>query len=313
MSNIIQKEKIINKLNLLENHILDLIEYNNLKNYKNIKKFTIKIDYHKELSSYNYSINILRGTNKPEKTLTIRFNSEEKIDNLIENLIESITKNKYFSYTSFGMDFNFINKYVINFKNNVSVEFYINDKSDLAFYMNIDELYKKNTIIGNYINVNINPELKDELQREKAIRIINNIDNLFSNLIKLNDIENYENIKPYKLSIKCDYDDENECYLYNFNIIRGSIHPEIISEYSLSIKNNDLVIYELKKLLNKYLNSDNLIYKASYQKYNKINYLINLKKEILIDICNNIEKDVEFFNNIFNVSNKKKKLIYNEK
>lgn len=313
MSNSIQKEKIANKLNLLENHILDLVEYNNLKNYQNIKKFTIKIDYYEETSSYNYSINILRGTNKPEKTLTIRFNSEDKINDLIENMIKNITKSKYFSYTSFGKDYSDINKFAINFKNNVSVEFYINDENDLKFYKKINEIHKKNTIINTNIDITLNSELKDELQRIKAIKVINNIDSIFSNIIKLNDIENYENTKPYKLSITCDYDKENECFLYNFNIIRGTMHPENIVEYSLSIKDNDIVLYELKKLLNKYINSEKLIYKATYEKYNSTNYSINLKKEIVIDISNKIEKDIGFFNNLFNVSNKEKKLVYSEK
>lgn len=312
MKSSIQKEKIVKKLNLLENHILDLVEYNNLKNYQNIKRFIIKIDYHEEISSYNYSINILRGTNKPEKTLTIRFNSEEKINDLIENMIKNITKSKYFSYTSFGMDYTEINKFAINFKNNVSVEFYINDENDLEFYKRINEKYKKNTIISSHLDITLNSELKDELQRIKAIKVINNIDSIFTDIIKLNDIENYENTKPYKLLIKSDYDEENECFLYDFNIIRGSIHPENIVEYSLSIKDNDIVLYELKKLLNKYINSENLIYKSTYKNYNSKNYSINLKKEITIDISNNIEEDIEFFNNLFNVSTKEKKLVYIE-
>ena len=185
MKSSIQKEKIVKKLNLLENHILDLVEYNNLKNYQNIKRFIIKIDYHEEISSYNYSINILRGTNKPEKTLTIRFNSEEKINDLIENMIKNITKSKYFSYTSFGMDYTEINKFAINFKNNVSVEFYINDENDLEFYKRINEKYKKNTIISSHLDITLNSELKDELQRIKAIKVINNIDSIFTDIIKL--------------------------------------------------------------------------------------------------------------------------------
>lgn len=311
MNNIIQKEKIINKLNLLENHILDLVEYNNLENYHNIKRFVIKINYHKEITSYNYYINIFRGINKPEKTLTMRFNSEVKVNDYIYNMINNITKSKYFSYTSFGKDFKDINKFAINFKNDVVVEFYINDQSDLEFYKKINEIYSKKTITNNHLDISLNSDVKDELQKIKAIKIINNIDSIFTNIIKLNDIENYENTKPYKLLIKSDYDNDNQCYLYNFNIIRGSIHPENIVEYSLSIKDNDIVLNELKKILDKYIKSDNLLYKSTSLKYNNINYSINLKKQITIDINNNIEEDVEFFNNIFNC-NKEKKLVHKE-
>jgi len=310
MNKNIQKEKIKYKLNILKNHILDLIEYNNLRNYQNTKKYTIKIQYFKEKSSYNYTVFILRGTNDPGKTLTLRFNSEEKINDLIENMIKNIVINEYFSYSSFGKDYNDLNKYVINFKNNVEVEFYFDDDNDLEFYKNIDKKYQKNTIITNNINMSLTTKMKDELQRIKAIKVINNIDNIFNNIIKLNDIENYENKKPYKLLINGQYDKNKEHYMYNFYIVRGTVNPENIVEYSLSIFNNDIVLKELENLINKYMNSDNFIYKASYNSYDNIYYTINLEKDIKIDICNDIEKDNDFYKNVFKFNDNQKRLFY---
>jgi len=300
--NDIQNKKNETKFNLLEEHILDLIEYNNLKNYDNIKKFTVKINYFKELNGYNYDINILRGTHYPQKTLSLRFNSKEKINDLIKNLILKLLNNDYLLYTSFGKNYDFIDKYVLNFKNDVKVEFSINDNQDKLFYESINKLHKNNIIIKDIDKFLLNDLMKDELQKNKAIKVINSIDNLFDSIIRINNINNYENKKPYKLLIKSSYSKDRTCYFYSFNIIRGDINPEIVVEYSLSINDNDIVLEELNKLLSKYINSNDILYKDSYNAFLEEHYELSMNNQIKIKIETNIDKDIEYFNKIMNDS-----------
>ena len=312
MNNNIQKEKIVKKFNLLKNHIIDLIEYNNLTDYNNTKKFTIKINYYKEITNntYNYNISILRGMNNPEKTLNVRFNSDEKINDLIETMIKDLFKNQYLSYTSFNKKYNDINKYVLNFKNDVNIEFYIKDKLDKEFYENLNKEFNNEIIINNNFYSELTEERKDELQRLKAVKILDNIQNIFSNVININNIENYDNLKPYKLLIQSKYDVIKECYVYNFNIIRGNIIPEIIVEYSLSIKNNDIVLNKLNYLIERYINSNDLLYKCTLDELRQNKYQINLKNYITIELVSNIEKDNKLYDELFNTS---KKLLYTKK
>jgi len=58
------------------------------------------------------------------------------------------------------------------------------------------------------------------------------------------------------------------------------------------------------------MNSDNFIYKASYNSYDNIYYTINLEKDIKIDICNDIEKDNDFYKNVFKFNDNQKRLFY---
>ena len=305
MKNIIQNEKAVKKMNLLKDHILKLAEYNNIENYNNIKEFNNNISYTKfNEEYYMYKIKINRGTNNPEKSLDIRFKTSTKIYDLLENLIMTLTNSKYFSHQSLKKTYesSCFNKFIVNLKKGVTVSIDLNDKEDENFLNNINNKINNNSriIVNTVDNLNISDEIKDTVQQTKAELIINNVSSIFESLININKIENYNNKKPYKLIVNTDYNENKNCHIVSFKIIRGTANPETILNYSLSIVDENILYNKIYDMLQNYLINEDLLYVGT-NTFNKINtYDIYYKNLMLIQIVPNTENDKVFFDSIIN-------------
>lgn len=305
----IQYEKAEKKIEIIKDIINGLVDYNNLINYDNQKKFSINIDYYKDKikDCYIYTININRGLDNPKSILNMRIQYKDKINKLILELINNLYSNKYFDYTSYKIDTNtkYNDTFYINFKNNVSVSFKINDKKDEILYESINKYYN-NPIINTLSNLKLNKNIKDSIQISKSLKTISLVDNIFDKLGELNNIENYNNIKPYTLKISSNKIDDY--YKYDFKINRGSINESTFLDFSISINNKEIIYDKLLEIINKSINKKTFLYKSLNQLNDKYTYNINLSKMLKIELITNDIEDKIFFNDILNfdkyISNK---------
>lgn len=301
MKDKIQYEKAENKLSIIEELFLGLTEYNNLTNYNNNKRFTLKMNYIYDNSEncYRYTFTLLRGLNNPKTILELRLQYKDKINDLIEEMIERIINNNNFSYISFGTDYHHITKkFSLNMKNEVSIDFEMKDDEDKELYERIRDKYNNPTIIITKESKSINEDEKDELQVNKAKKTIEIIKNILDSLNKYNNLENYENTKPFKLTVT--NNKEEDYTKFNFVITRGDYDNETIIDLSLSIKDTSIIYRELYELMLDYVSKDEFIYNTiSNSEYNK-SFNINLKNGITLIFKINSKKDELFYGNFFN-------------
>lgn len=315
MKDQIQYEKAQNKLSIIEELFIGLTEYNNLENYNNNKRFNFKITYMFDdiEKCYRYKIELIRGLNEPKTILELRLQYKEKINELLEQIISNIVKNDKFSYTSYGVDYNNLEKkFSLNMKGDVSIDFPIKDEEDRKFYEEISERYNKPTIIMSLEKESIDEQAKDELQQEKATKIIDIIKNILDSLNKYNNLENYENTKPFKLIVS--NTNETDYNKFTFNIVRGDYDNETIIDLSLSIKDISIIYRELYELMLDYVCKDEFIYNTIGNSSYKKTFNIHLNNGITLTFNINTKKDELFYENFFNeyrheiIDRKKQKL-----
>ena len=300
MKDKIQYEKAENKLSIIEELFNRLTEYNNLTNYNNNKRFNLKMNYiYDDIEKcYRYTFTLTRGLNNPKNILELRLQYKEKINELIEQMIERIINNEKFLYMSFGTEHhNITKKFSLNMKNEVSIDFEIKDKEDLELYESIRDKYNTPTIIITKETETISEEEKDELQANKAKKTIEIIKNILESLNKYNNLENYENTKPFKLIVS--NSKEEDYTKFNFSITRGNYSNETIIDLSLSIKDASIIYRELYELMLDYVSKDEFIYNTiSNSEYNK-SFNINLKNGLTLSFKINNKKDELFYGNFF--------------
>lgn len=293
MNKDLQLEKIKYKLRIINDLIDALVDYNGIEGYENKKKFTISIDYetNNNKDKYYYDVKILRGVNRPKEIFNTRFIYTENILEILISFINKFINSDNFLYTSFTRDIymNKDSKYNINLKNDVTIAFNIKNAKDLATYKTIEQEFIKKTVIMS--EQNKFSKSKDVLQLEKAYKIINIVDRILISLSEYNSIVDYNNKKPFNLRVSNHCDAAKKCYVYNFSIIRGNLNPETLLNLRVSIKDNKVIYNLLLDLINKYKQSDNYLYETLNLKNYPINYKINLKNSVSIQLNINNEQD----------------------
>lgn len=299
MDKALQKEKIAYKMDIVTNLINDLIEYNSIEGYNNQKRFTIKIEYDKNPHNTNhyYSIKIIRGYNNPKNIFNMRFIYDENINNILNDLILNIIKSDTFLYTTYTTENKELpEKYNIFLKNDVIVTIDIKDKEIYDMTKKIGEQLPKEFLLE--IKENTSKD-KDELQKEKLIKIFNLFKNIFSILEYYNSIENYDNKKEYKLRISNYYNSNRECYIYNLSIIRGICPEEKLLELGISIKDNEIMYKMIYELAQSYNSKKTYIYDITRNsQYNGI-YSIHMENNITLEFVYGNERDSYFYSELY--------------
>lgn len=297
MNKELQDIKIIQKLNLISKLIELLSNYNNIEGYTNQKKFTIDINYRREINNpnYYYTINILRGTNKPKIIFNMRFVSYKKIDKALETIIQQLINNSSFSHTSFSSDYDYYSSYNINLKNNVEVKFGINSQEDLDSFKDIEKQFDKKEIIISPVEET--EKTKDDLQKEKMVSTIELMHNILNILEQYNNIEDYENKKPFRLNIKNYYDSFKECYVFTFIILRGNTKPEIFLTLNASIKTKDVFYNKVFDLIMEYKQKQSFLVDMISNNNHRGTYSILTKSNISLDFVFDDETDKSFYLN----------------
>jgi len=306
MKDKLQYEKAQTKMNIIEKLIEGLSDYNNISNYNNVKNLNIKVGYIYDVTGdfYKYYIKLYRGINNPTQILDLHLNYKEKINDLILEMIDKLVKNKYFYYTAFSKDRNSVNYYSVNLKGDVSINFQINDDNDKDFYNSIEQKYEGKTILGYNNYREITSEMKDDVQQEKAIKIINLLSKILNSLCKYNNLENYDNIKPYKLEVSNKYDKTKQCYKFIFTIVRGNKHPEEMLELTCSVKDKNFIYSIIYDMMLDFVSKEEFIYNSINTSFNKC-FDINLKYGIQLSFKINDFNDNIFYENFFNECKKK--------
>lgn len=134
----IQKEKMINTIDLFANVLNILEQYNTIEDYNNTKPFSFKIkNYHdKQKDCFIFTFRIMRGNNKPEEFLTLTASIKDKkiFYDKIYDLINHFKQKESFLINMLTNEFN--GSYTILTKNRISLEFDFNDELDKNFYIN---------------------------------------------------------------------------------------------------------------------------------------------------------------------------------
>lgn len=306
MNKDLQDIKINQKLNVLSQLIESLSNYNNIEGYTNQKKFTIHINYRREINNpnYYYTVNITRGTNKPKTIFNMRFVSYKKIDKELDSLIKELINNTSFTHTSFSSSYNCYTSYNINLKNNVEVKFGIKTQEDLESFKEIEKQFNKKEIIIKPAEAT--KKTKDELQEEKMISTIDLMGNLLNILEEYNNIEDYDNKKPFRLSIKNYYDKFKECYVFAFIILRGNTKPEIFLSLNASIKTKDLFYSKIYNLIMNYKQKENFLIDMISNNNFKENYSILTKSNISLEFVCEDDLDKNFYLNLSRETSEKR-------
>lgn len=298
MNKNLQDIKINQKLNLILELIESLSNYNNIEGYTNQKKFTIDISYRREINNPNfyYTINIIRGTNRPKTIFNMRFVSYKRIDEDAEILINKLIKNRLFSHTTFSSSYDEYSSYNINFKNNVEIRFGINSKEDLDRFKEIEKQFSKKEIV-----ISIPEEsdkTKDELQEEKMISIIELMQNILNTLEEYNNIEDYANKKPFRLNVKNYYDKFKECYVFTFMILRGDTRPEIFLTLNASIKTKEVFYNKIYDLIMNFKGKESFLIDMISNNNYKGSYTVLTKSNISLDFVCDDDLDRNFYLNL---------------
>lgn len=133
---IIQKEKAIKIINLYTNFIKEIEEYNNIEDYNNVKPYKLRITNfcNIEKECYTYNFTIIRGDIRPEIILNLNINIQDNtiIYNEFYKLITELKEQD--NYLQDFIDLNtYPNSYNLNLKNNVNLEYLINNETDEKF------------------------------------------------------------------------------------------------------------------------------------------------------------------------------------
>lgn len=296
MNKILQQIKIERKVELIIELVKSLVEYNNIEGYNNQKKFTIKLDYQKDMFEplYFYKITVIRGINKPKNIFNLRFVSDENIKDLLSDITENFIENEYFSHTTFstGINRKDYTSYNINLKNNVEFKLGIKSDEELKIFNEIEKRFKSKSIILE--SPKLSDKSKDEVQKEKFMKIIQLFKKIMNILEEYNSIEDYTNKKPFKLKISNIYNEKKRCYVYTYSIIRGDITPEVILSLRASINDKRIAYDNIYDLLVDFKIRDSfLIDSVKFDSDGE--YCMYLKNGISIELIFDKEKDLKFY------------------
>lgn len=286
------------KLDIIKKIINELCIYNGIVGYDNRKDFKIKFDFGRRLNSKDsfYTIKILRGLNNPKEVFKTTYECEN--DKEIKKLIEEIINSNNFLYTSFKCKNNIgmISQYNINLKNNTVIEMDIKDANMMNYIKNLENDSKQIVIKENYEQIN-----KDDIQKEKIVKIFNLFTNIFNELSSYNLKDISKNIIAFKISSI--YDTTNECFKYEFSI-NDLYNKNTILNLTASIRDNKFIYDYIYKLIKNYKSKDYFFYDM-IKKDIKDSYVINLSNNCMLEfeISNNYDK--YFYNGIFNNENNK--------
>ncbi len=317
MKDKVQREKADLKLKAIYEIIEGLINYNNIVNYDNIKPYNIDINYYydNDKKCYKYTFTILRGIN--EKVCEFNLSYRNQINKSLIKFIDALSKKNELLYTSFN---NINHKtFNLNFKNNITVKFNINNELDDTLFNEINDKInssKNNSKQLNEDNYNSTLKTTDEIQEEKALKIINIFRKMFKNIYNYNNLEDYENTKHFNFKMENNYDSFDKCYKYKLSIIRGSNNPKPILKLRFSIKNNNKIYNKLYNLIMNYLMKNEMQYNYFSKDYSVETFGIHLDNNIELSFIYNNEKDKKFYTNfktenIKNTNNKTLKKEYN--
>jgi len=301
MKDILQYEKANKKFSIIKKLIEELTEYNNLENYEKIKNFTFKINYYYDSfdKCYKYNIKLLRGLNDSKAILDLNLQYKEKLNEFILELINSLIKNEHFKYTCYVNKFEDESLYVINLNNNISVEFSINDNEDKLNFSNIEKRFPTKQICFYKEKIIMSEEIKDNLQHDKALKTIKIIKEILNSLCELNSIENYDNIKPFRVFVDNKFDPYKECNKFTFTIYRGNINEKKMFELSLSIKNTDVVYNEIYEMMIDLINRDEFVMCSISNNYIEKLFDIKLNNKISIEFSCKNEIDEKFYSSFY--------------
>lgn len=133
----IQKEKMINTIELMDKVLRILEQYNTIEDYNNTKPFNFKVkNYYDNLKEcYIFNFIITRGNTNPEVFLTLNASIKDKkvFYDKIYDLMHHFKQKDSFLINMLINDFN--GSYTILTKNNLSLEFAFKDELDKTFYI----------------------------------------------------------------------------------------------------------------------------------------------------------------------------------
>lgn len=226
-----------------------LSDYNSINGYNNQKKFTFLITTNeaRDKDKKIYNIELLRGTNNKKTIFKLNVLLDKDDYKTLHNFILKATESDNFMYTSFTSDNSFINSYNINLKNDVAISYNIDNEHDLSICKDIESTFKNKRLIQK--DEILSDTNKDEVQKTKAIKIIDAFKNLFMLITEYNAKENYTNIKPFTFNITNYFNNEKKCYVYNFEIIRGTYNKDKILDLRASIYDKEFMLNELNELI----------------------------------------------------------------
>ena len=122
---------------------------------------------------------------------------------------------------------------------------------------------------------------------------------MFSILEKYNGIENYDNKKAYTLKINNYYNNDRECYVYEFSIIRGKDIAKEVLTLNATIKDNDIVYKLINDLIKEYTNKSNFIYDSITNSTYNDNYSLILQNDMKIEFSFGNLRDRFFYREIY--------------
>ena len=226
-----------------------LSDYNNINGYNNQKKFTFLITTKeaRDKDKKIYNIELLRGTNNKKIIFKLNVLLDKDDYKTLQDFILKATGSDNFMYTSFINDNGSIKSYNINLKNDVAISYNIDNEHDLSICKDIESTFKNKKLIQK--KEILSDTNKDEIQKTKAIKIIDAFKNLFMLITEYNAKENYTNIKPFTFNITNYFNNEKKCYVYNFEIIRGTYNKDKILDLRASIYDKEFMLNELNELI----------------------------------------------------------------
>lgn len=286
-----------------------LSDYNSINGYNNQKKFTFLITTNeaRDKDKKIYNIELLRGTNNKKTIFKLNVLLDKDDYKTLHNFILKATESDNFMYTSFTSDNSFINSYNINLKNGVSITYKIDNEFDLSICKDIESTFKNKKLIQK--DEILSDTNKDEVQKTKAIKIINAFKNLFMLITEYNAKENYTNIKPFTFNITNYFNNEKKCYVYNFEIIRGTYNKDKILDLRASIYDKEFMLNELNELILFIKDIDTYVIDSTTNGYLYDSYNLRYQNNINVNFYIKDDIDKEFYESKKD-KNQEKAIIY---
>lgn len=298
MEKSLKRKNMDYKLDIIKKLIYELCKYNNAAGYDNKKEFFIKFDYIKTLDPKEsfYTIRINRGLSSPKEVFNLTYELENDLK--LKELISEILYSEYLLYTSYKCgNSGMISKYNITLKNDIIVEFDVRDANMFNIIKSIENNFNNNRVYVNDVTIKCN---KDDIQKEKLIKIFNLFTNIFGELNSYNSNNNSVYNSTYSLKISNNYDNVKECFIYNFYIFKGNINIEPIFNLRASIKENKFIYSYILDLIKEYKTKEYFLYDMIKKDSLKDKYVLLLSNKCLLEFEISNEYDKYFYNGLFN-------------
>lgn len=286
-----------------------LSDYNNINGYNNQKKFTFLITTNeaRDKDKKIYNIELLRGTINKKPIFKLNVLLDKNDYKTLHNFILKTTESDNFMYTSFTNDSGLIKSYNVNLKNDVAISYNIDNEHDLSICKDIESNFKNKRLIQK--DEILSDTNKDEVQKTKAIKIIDAFKNLFMLITEYNAKENYTNTKPFTFNITNYFNNEKKCYVYNFEIIRGTYNKDKILDLRASIYDKEFMLNELNELISFIKNIDTYVIDSTTNGALYDSYNLKCQNNINVNFYIKDESDRKFYESKKD-KNKEKTIIY---